>query len=115
MKPNRQKLIRLAYHRPELRESLMPLLKEAAGMVVTLDVVDFPGTGTTYTVLDSGTRSDHGGKSEFLHAVESSDGSEGHLILQGEPLSRGDKVVVERTMGRPRGTDYVGEARIRLR
>ena len=115
MNPDRRKLIRLAYQNPDLRPALMPLLKEAAGREVHLDVVDFSGVGTEYVVMDSGVRSDHSGLTEFLHEVESEDGSEGHIIVPSNAFRRGQKLVVTKMFDRPRGDDYAGAVKVHLR
>lgn len=118
MKPDRNRLIRLAHERPALRPSLLPLIQKMSAMKARIDMDVEPVSGMVLVIQGPGEpfEGNRPGMSEMLYWIETDDGlGEGSLIIQGTSLAldSGDRVRVESSNARKHGRDYVGEVAVR--
>lgn len=118
MKPDRNRLIRLAHERPALRSSLLPLIQKMSAMKARIDMDVEPVAGTLLVVREPGEpfEGNRPGLTEMLYWVETDDGlGEGSLIIQGTSLmlKPGDKVRIETSKARQRGRTWDGEVSVR--
>ena len=119
MKPTRPSLIRLAYTKPELRPTLLPLIDHlrtaGAPFPVKVDLDIEPESGLNLRILDDGEpfEDSRGDSKEYLHWVETTDHlGEGSLIVGARnesPLSRGDQLEIMSANTRTHGQSWVGE------